>query len=167
MRPSENPGGRALSYQLPIWVWPITLMAVCLISVWRGRDEERLAAGGELATWALSLVAHRAHSGQTEWAILFIDISLLALFFWIAFRSERFWPLFAAAFQLLAVVTHLANSLDDTVSTWAYVTAGLAWNYLALFSIGYGAWTAPRHAATVGAPAPGDRSGLRRPHRRI
>jgi hypothetical protein len=32
------------------------------------------------------------------------------------------------------------------------LTAVLAWNYLALATIGYGAWTAPRRYAEIEAP---------------
>lgn len=136
------------SYQLPVWVWPTVLLTVCAIAVWRGQDEERLAAGGELATWALTLVVFKARSDDIQWAVFAIDAALLALLFWIALRSKRYWPLFAAGLQLLAVVTHVARALDTQVSGWAYLTAGLVFNYVTLFVIGYGAWTAPRYAET-------------------
>lgn len=128
-------------------------MTVCVLAVLRGRDEERLAAGGEVATWALTLVVFRSRSESTQWAVLIIDVALLALFLWIALRSPRWWPLFAAGFQLLAVVTHVARALDSDVSGWAYLTAGLIWNYMALFAIGYAAWTAPRYAEIDATPA--------------
>ncbi|RAK67324.1 hypothetical protein [Phenylobacterium kunshanense] len=146
-----------MSYQLPVWVWPTVLMTVCAIAVWRGRDEERLAAAAELATWALTLVVFRARSDDTQWAVLIIDFSLLAVLLWIALRSRRYWPLFATGFQLLAVVTHLAHALDSTVSGWAYLTAALVFNYLTLLVVGYAAWTAPRYADTDDTPsaAPG------------
>ncbi len=127
-------------------------MGVCLLAVWRGRDHERLAAAAELATWALTLVVFQSRSEDTQWRVLIIDIVLLAIFLWIAMRSARYWPIFVASFQLLAVVTHIARAFDAGVSGWAYLTAGLIWNYLALFVIGYGAWTAPYHAERGPAP---------------
>lgn len=154
----RHPGAVSLSsYQLPVWVWPTVLMTVCVVAVWRGRDEERLAAAGELASWALTLVVFKARSADTQWAVLAIDAGLLALFVWIALRSIRYWPLFVASFQLLAVVTHLAHALDSSVSGWAYLTAALAFNYLALLVVGYAAWTAPRYAevANAAGAAPG------------
>lgn len=131
------------AYQLPVWVWPTALMAVCALAVWRGRDEERLAAGGQLANWALSLMLFQARSNDTQWAILAVDAALLTLFLWIALRSHRYWPLFAAGFQFLAVLTHIAMALDAKVSGWAYLTAELLWSYLILFTVGFAAWTAP------------------------
>ncbi|MCR5873963.1 hypothetical protein LRS10_07130 [Phenylobacterium sp. J426] len=128
-------------------------MAVCAVAALRGRNEERLAAGGLLAGWALTMVAYRYQGHQVEWGILLIDVALLALLAWIALRSERYWPIFAAGFHLLAVVTHLARSADPSVTGWAYITAEIIWGYLLAFAIGYGAWTAPRYAQ-AGDPAP-------------
>lgn len=144
------------AYQLPVWVWPAALTSVCVIAAWRGRDDERLAAGGYLLNYALGLLVYRARSDDTQWAVLATDVGLLALLVWLGLRSGRYWPLFAAAFQLLAVMTHLASALDRAVGGWAYLTAEIIWSYLVIFTIGYGAWTAPRHAdAESATPDPG------------
>lgn len=130
-------------------------MAVCALSAWRGRNDDRLAAGALLAAWALSMVVFKARSEETQWGVLTIDTGLLGIYLWVAMRSRRFWPLFVAAFQLLAVVTHIAHALDAGVSGWAYLTAIRVWTYLGLFTIGYGAWTAAQHAEmddVVGEP---------------
>lgn len=132
-------------------------MAVCGIAAWRGGNEERLAAGGLLAGWALSMVAYRSHGLETEWGIMLIDLALLGLLVWIALRSPRHWPMVAAGFHLLAVVTHVARSVDPRVGGWAYVTAQVIFGYLLAFAIGYGAWTAPAHRA-----ASDQAGGLRR-----
>ena len=86
-----------------------------------------------------------------------IDSALFSLYFWIAMRSARFWPLFLAGFELLALFTHLANALDAGISGWAYWTANRIWSYLGLFTIGYAAWTAPYYAVRAADPsaAPG------------
>lgn len=134
-------------------------MAVSAVATWRGGDYERLAAGGLLAAWALSMLTYERHL-QTQWGVLLVDLGLMALLCWIALRSGRFWPLFAAGFHLLAIVTHIARFLDPTFSGWAYQTAEIIWGYLLAFSIGYGAWSAPNrqeaYADPAGAPAPGE-----------
>lgn len=129
-------------------------MAVCALSVWRGRDDERLASGGFLACWALTLVVFRARSEDTQWAVLAIDVGLMGLVGWIAMRSRRFWPLMVAALQLLTLGVALSKSLDTRISAWAYLTASLAFQYLALLAIGYGAITAPRRYADIEALGP-------------
>ena len=132
-------------------------MLVCWLAVWRGRDDERLAAAGFLANWAITLVVFRSYSLDTQWYVMGLDVALLTLCLWLALRSQRFWPLFVAAFVLLNVLTHLAHALDSGVTGWAYLTAALIWSYLALIAIGYGAWTAPYYttAAPDAADAPG------------
>jgi hypothetical protein len=62
---------------------------------------------------------------------------------WIAFKSGRYWPLFATGFHLLAIITHFARAADPTFGGWAYMTAEIIWGYLVALTIGYGAWTAP------------------------
>ena len=143
-----------LSYQLPIWVWPAVLMTICALAVWRGRDDERLSSAGFLAGWAMTLVVFKARSEETQWAVLAIDAGLLGLTLWIALRSARFWPLVVAALQVLTVGVALSKSLDPRITGWAYLTASLAFQYLALLAIGYGAWTAPRRYAEIEAYGP-------------
>ena len=119
-------------------------MAVCAIALWRGGRQERLAAGGVLAGWALSMVLAKDRTGATQWGVLIIDAALFGEFLWLALGSRRYWPLFAAAFQLLAVVTHFGRALDSGVSGWAYFTAELIWSYLVIITIGYAAFTGRR-----------------------
>ena len=143
------------AYQLPVWVWPTALMGVCLLALWRGRDEERLAVAGQLAAWALTMVVYRARSADIQWGMAIVDLGLLVLLLYLAMRTPRFWPLFAAAFQLLSVVTHVARGLDSGISGWAYVTAGIVWSYMVIAAIGYGAWTAPRAQEDLAGGAAG------------
>lgn len=150
------------AYQLPPFVWPAALMLVCVLAAWRGRDLERLAAGAYLAAWALTLVTFRPETHGTQWAVMVIDLALLGGFITIAMKTGRFWPLFSAAFQLLAVVTHVAQALDSAVSGWAYQTAGIIWGYLVIAAIGYGSLTAPRRYAEIEALDPSDMPGATR-----
>lgn len=151
-----------MSYQLPVWVWPVALMVVCIIAVRRGRDEERLAAGTVVLAWALSMVVYRARSEDTQWQVLLIDSGVFSVYLWIAMRTRRFWPLFAAGFKLLSLTTHVAHAADEGISGWAYWTATRTFNYLALFAIGYGAWTAPRRYAEIEAYEIANPGALRR-----
>lgn len=122
-------------------VWAVTVIVVCALAVLRGRRDEQLAAGVMLAAWALTMVVARGFM-NLEWGILLVDFAALVGFVWIALRSDRYWPMFAAGFHLLAVVTHIARAADRAVGGWAYFTAELVWGYLLAFAIGYGAWTA-------------------------
>jgi hypothetical protein len=139
------------AYQLPVWVWPTALLGVGALAVWRGRDTERLGAATVLANWAITTLVYRAGSDDTQWGILAVDGAQFAVFILSAFGSRRHWPLFAAGFGLLQLLTHGAKTLDTAVSAWAYITAQIIWSYLILIAIGYGAWTAPRRYAEMEA----------------
>ncbi len=134
------------AYQLPAYIWPIAVTSAGFVAVWRGGDNERLAAAGVMTGWALSIVARRSSVTGVEWGVMAVDVALLAFFLWLALRSRRFWPLFVAGFQLLLVVTHFASAADAAISGWAYKTAELIWSYMIVFTIAYAAWTAPRFA---------------------
>jgi len=144
------------SYGIRALVWALTVLTVCGIAMVRGGRYERLASGAMLAAWALTMVVYRAGFRETEWGILLVDLAALAAFVWIALKSSRYWPLLAAGFQLLAIVTHMARTVDHQVGAWAYLTAEILWGYLLAFAIGYGAWTArdahPDSAATPDTP---------------
>lgn len=135
-------------YQLPVWLWPTALLCVCGLALWRGRDEERLAAAVNLATWAVTRLVFHNSSEDTQWFVMVTDLAQLGFYVWIALRSRRHWPMFAAGFTLLMLITHIARAVDTGISGWAYLTAGIIWSYLVLFAIGYGAWTAPYFADT-------------------
>lgn len=153
-----------MTLQLPIWVWPTALMAVCALALWRGRDDERLAAAGMLANWSLSRILFKNHSNDLQAGVFAVDVVLLGLYLWLALRSRRYWPLFGAGFWLLAIITHVGRLVDPRMSGWAYLTAEIIWSYLVLWAIAYGAWTAPAAYARIdGAAAnPGGAGATRR-----
>ena len=64
-------------------------MIVCGLALWRGQDDERLAAAATLANWAITLLVSRPLSGGTQWAVMAVDAVLLVLMVWLALRSFR------------------------------------------------------------------------------
>ncbi|WP_309088240.1 hypothetical protein [Phenylobacterium sp.] len=130
--------------------WTLAVLAMFGLTARRGGADERLAAYTVVIAWLLTKLLYRYQGGQTEWGILAVDLGAMAVFVQIALRSQRHWPMFAAGFHLLSLVTHLARTVDPTVGGWAYITAQIIWGYLLVFSIGYGAWTAPKRSAVTG-----------------
>ena len=117
------------------------MAAVSGFAFWRGGRPERLVAAVNIAAWLASpLVEDHRNWLDPQWGILGVDILFLAVLLWLALRTDRRWLLFAAAFQLLGVVTHGAMMADRTVGGWAYITAGVIWSYLVLTSLAVGTW---------------------------
>jgi hypothetical protein len=143
---------------LPPWIGLAIGWTVSLAALWTGGRSERAVALGFLASWfTTALTKDRAWSGL-QWGGFVGDALFLALLLCVALRSRKYWPLFAAAFQLLAVVTHAALLIDNKVGAWAYITAGVIWTYLLLFALAFGTWGSwrERQLAKVGlATEPG------------
>ena len=101
-------------------------------------------AAGFLLDWVASALLKDRHFSGPQWGAFAIDTANLILFLFVALRSGRYWPLFAAAFQLLAVVTHVASTVDRRLSAWASITASVIWTYLILGALAVGTWNAWR-----------------------
>lgn len=94
------------------------------IALWRGGRPERWAAlGVVLATLASPLVQYRADPNATQWAIMAVDTALLAQLAWLTWRWDKAWLIWASAFQLLTVVTHIGMALNVTLLGRAYIAS--------------------------------------------
>ena len=95
-----------------------------------------------IVAWIATIVVQNRHDWLApQWGVLAVDVAFLLLLLWFVVRSSRLWILPAAAFQLLAVVTHAAILADDGLRAWAYVTALILWSYLVLITLGVGTYT--------------------------
>jgi len=135
------------------------LLLICGYAFWRGRSEERIAAGAcLLATMVTVLVippvGFRYHS--VDPVQLAIDVAMLATFVAIALHSERFWPLWVAGLQLTMSTSHIMKAIDSELVPRAYAAAAVLWSYPILLIILFGTWRAHRrHARGDSALLPG------------
>jgi hypothetical protein len=138
---------------LPAWIGITIGWSVAGTALWKGGWSERVAAVGFVLAWLATPLTRDHRWVGPQWSGFAIDVLFLAVLLVIALRTRRYWPLFAAAFQLLAVFTHLARIIDPAVGGWAYITAGVIWTYLTLFAIAYGTynrWRERRQLAASG-----------------
>jgi hypothetical protein len=143
-----------LHYVLPAWVGLAITFAVCGSAFWKGGREEQVAAGGLLLSWIATLILRDPNWGL-QWGAFAADSCLLVLLTAVALRSRRYWPLFAAAFQLLCVIIHIARLIDPGVRAWAYATAQVIFSQWVFFAVGVGTintWRASRQLASKGEP---------------
>ncbi|MFN3945312.1 MAG: hypothetical protein ACK4K7_10315 [Allosphingosinicella sp.] len=125
---------------LQILYWT-TLAACLLFALKRGGADERIGAAVIAVGSLLSVGAAAAPNGRfqaAETGILIVDLAVLAAFLALALRSERFWPLWATGFHLVAVVTHGAMMVSPGVVPRAYALAQGFWAYPMLFAIAIG-----------------------------
>ena len=143
------------SYQLPPWVGLAIAVVVCGGAFWKGGREEHLAAGGLLLSDLASFLLNDPRWVGPQWGAFAADTCLLILLTVIALRTTRYWPLAAAAFQLLCVVIHIARIVDPGVRGWAYATGQVIFSQWVFFAVGVGTintWRASRHPAIAAEP---------------
>ena len=75
------------------------------------------AVGGEFGSWA-----------QAHIPVMAIDLCLLLGFYWLALRSQSFWPIWATGFHLISVTSHLAIFFSDGVKQMLYYGFGAFWS---------------------------------------
>lgn len=116
---------------------------------WGGFDEHVASVAFLLATIATKVFTEFNYS-STEIIVLLIDAMLLAALVVLALRSDRFWPLWAAAFQLVGTTVHLASMTETGDFAWAYAVGLIFWSYPVLIALGAGTWLEGRHRRSAG-----------------
>ncbi len=111
---------------------------------WGGFDE-RLAAFGFIIATLASNLANRTHYGHTETGVLIIDVCLLVGLVVLALRSDRFWPMWAAAFQLVGTTVHIASMAETGDFAWAYAVGLIFWSYPVMLAQALGTWLDGRY----------------------
>jgi len=72
----------------------------------RGGHIERFAAAVLLSDWALSSVTFRWYADGVSWGLATQAVVVMAIFVRLALRSDRWWPIVAAAALVLIVLVH-------------------------------------------------------------
>lgn len=133
-----------MTIALPPWLGFVVMFLVCSGAFVRGDVEERLTAGGLMTNVLATVVMRDPSWPQLQRAGFLVDVLFLLLLLGIALRTRKFWPLAAAAFQLLAVLTHVAKMIDPDLHQWSYITAIVIWTYLLMIALGVGVWNSWR-----------------------
>ncbi len=129
----------------PQAIWNGSMVAVAGLAAWRGKWEERTIAFAMVIDSLATNVFQNTHDWSApQWADLVIDASYLVLMVWVALKSNRVWPLFAAAFQLIDVAIYLAFVVDGRVGALAPFFAIEIWSYLILIVVVVGTLTRPK-----------------------
>ncbi len=135
----------AHSFQLPFWTWIAYVSAVSAAALWKGGPSERVGAGIIFGGWLASALVWRLPQWTPANEVAVIDLVQFLGLTVLALRSPRYWPLFAAGFQLLTIITYWAHVLDPTLGGWVYLTAGILWGYLMVGALGVGTFNAWRN----------------------
>ena len=136
-----------------VMIYAALLVGCLIISFWRGGAPERIGAlnmaiGSVLTVLVNSPLTTRYASVETR--IFIVDLAVLFVFLALALRTDRFWPLWTTAMQLLVVLAHLARLADPAMLRNGYGVVMAMWSYPQLIIIAAAAWrrgrAAPRRA---------------------
>ncbi|MFT5330991.1 MAG: hypothetical protein ACI9TB_001098 [Parasphingorhabdus sp.] len=126
-----------------IWayVYYIFLFVCCGYAILRGSRSEYFGAAimiiGSLASLAVGKVLGTPWTSM-EAEIFAIDVVGLLALIYLTLKSDRFWPMWATAFQLLAVTIHTAVMMAPEITPWAFATGAVFWAYPMLLALAIG-----------------------------
>jgi hypothetical protein len=126
------------------------LVAACFMAWrWGGRDEQFAAFGFAMATLASNLANQHLYASP-EVGVLGVDLMVLAGLVVLALKSDRFWPMYAAAFQFVGTVVHAASFTENGNFAWAYAVGLIFWSYAVMLALMAGTWLEGRARRLLG-----------------
>ena len=127
------------------WAGAAVVAGACLAAALRGGRIERVAAPLFAAAYLTSVFAQDLRRFADPRVTVFaVDAAMLVFLCAVALRSDRWWVLFAAGFQGLAVLVHVAILLDERVMGFAYSVGLNLAGYLVFGALAAGALARPR-----------------------
>lgn len=135
---------------LPIAYLSVLLLC-CAYTVRFGGRTGRYCVVLVVFTTVLTMAAARIDASFTRFmpALMLADLSLLAGLLTIAFTSDRFWPLWMAAFQLNCVTAHLVAVVSPRIVGPVYYAMETFWGIPILLAMAIGSALDQRHDRLV------------------
>ncbi|WP_093086203.1 hypothetical protein [Sphingobium sp. AP50] len=121
---------------LAVFFWILMLMT-CAFAICFGGREGRMLVVIIVAAALLSIPAQLAGSWHaTQLWLMMVDVGTLGALVWLMLQSPRYWPIWAAACQLMTVLTHVVTLLLHSFSDRIYAGLNTVWVIpLMLFAI--------------------------------
>ena len=135
--------------------WAILLFC-CGYALLKGRKYERIAAVVFLSATVISVAGHltlQVRYLALDTTDVVVDTAVLVALIAIALASDRFWPLWAAGFQLVGSMAHVLKMIDVTFAPWGYAVAARFWSYPILLVLFIGVWRQHRRSIAAREPA--------------
>ena len=119
-------------------VYTTGLAAICVYAYVHGAVTERIGAaivgGASVLTWLAVFHPWPVFRSVEQW-VLVVDIATWTALLRLALKSNRFWPLWATAFQTVALITHIAVLIDPAIVPKAYAFGQGLWAYPILLTL--------------------------------
>lgn len=126
-------------------IYYAVLLLTVAVAMWRGGKLERWAAyTALLASVCTSVLSPQPDWSHIEYNIFAIDVIALASFWYIAFKTQRFWPYWITGWQLIAIFGHLQKLMFSEILARPYALLSMYIAYPILFMILYAASSTKR-----------------------
>ncbi len=124
------------SFWLTLFFWLLTAFG-CVFAVTFGGRDGRWFTTAFLGCVLLTIPAQLAGSWHaTQIWLMLVDVLLLGCLIWLMMRSNRYWPIWATASQLMTVLTHVVTMMLPGFSERIYAGLSTVWVIpLLLFTI--------------------------------
>ena len=123
-------------------VYTVALASACVFVFIKGGVTERTGAiivgAASVVTWLVMSPDETVFHSLELWTLV-VDTATWAAFLHLALTSNRFWPLWATAFQTVALITHIAVLIDPAIVPKAYAFGQGLWAYPILLTLLVGA----------------------------
>ena len=137
---------------LPTLIGLTVTILVCGYALIRGGPDERVTGAVLLVAYlAAPFLQNRIDWQAPQYGLMVSDALLAGYFVWLALRSDRYWPIWAAGFQLLTLFAWLAFLLEPGVRALMIVFNLIGYLILGTLLVGVNGWRTRLNAA----PAPG------------
>ena len=116
-------------------VFAFALASSVLVAFRRGERDEKCVAVALLIASLATPLAQTSAFDTMQYGIFVVDALLLMLLVYVALTSRRYWPMFAAGFQLTILLFHLATDIGVRVVPAAYADSIVIWSYLVVATL--------------------------------
>lgn len=113
---------------VPLLFWTLTLIG-CGYAVAVGGKDGLWASLSIVSASILTIPAERLGSlwASTELAVMIVDAGLFLSLYALALRSDRFFPIWIAGFQLIAVASHIGTMIAPAFAPKIYKALESVW----------------------------------------
>ena len=119
----------------------LALAGATFVAFYFGERDEKLVAVSLIVAAIASPLAEVPSFDTLQYGLLLVDTGLLLFLAIVALQSDRYWPMFAAGFQLATVFFHIARGTGAKILPAAYADSLVFWGYLVIAALVVGTLT--------------------------
>ena len=135
---------------LPAQIGAAFVVLVCGFAFLKGDEPERIWAGAYILGWFASLLIQDNTGPLAVFSFFAIDLLMLLFLIGLIWKARRSWPAWAAACQLIVVMSYIVALTDLQSSAAAVVTVISMAGYGVLVSLAVGTFWAWQERVAAG-----------------